>query len=75
MDFSKPYKIIALFANGRFSAVQFHAPDDTEPDGGVNISTNARKNEVWWAPLVSDMNDTACGHLNWAPEIELDCVQ
>ena len=48
-----------VFANERFSAVQFHAPEDTQADGGMNAWTNLCKHEAWWASLVNNGNDAA----------------
>ena len=56
IDFSKPYKIRALFCNHTFSAVQFKAPAFLTMKGFMKpamlVWTNVRRYTDWWASLV-----------------------
>ena len=56
IDFTRPYKIRALFCNHTFSAVQFKAPGALTMDGfvkpGMMVWTNVRRGHDWWAKLI-----------------------
>ena len=56
VDFTRPYKIRALFCNHTFSAVQFKAPAALTMNGfikpGMMVWTNVRRGHDWWARLV-----------------------
>ena len=63
VDFSRPYRIRALFCNHTYSAVQFKAPKSLMMDGilkpGMMVWTNVRRGNDWWADLVlASMGET-----------------
>ena len=56
VDFSRPYKIRAIFVNDVYLAVQFKVPTVLNMSGfvrpGMNVWTNVRRGDEWWARLV-----------------------
>ena len=62
VDFSRPYRIRAMFCNHTFSAVQFKAPKSLMMNGmmkpGMMVWTNVRCGNDWWADLMlANMDD------------------
>jgi hypothetical protein len=56
INFSRPYKIRALFCNSTYSAVQFKTPPVARDDGSIQsgrlVWTNVRRHNAWWATLI-----------------------
>ena len=56
VDFSRPYKIHALFVNDVYLAVQFKVPAVLNMSGfikpGMLVWTNVRRGDDWWARLI-----------------------
>ena len=56
VDFTRPYKIRALFVNDVYLAVQFKAPAVWTMSGvvkpGMMVWTNVRRGDDWWARLI-----------------------